>query len=81
MEQRIFLTYQGTKNVATAKNREFISVHFSHTCSACCRARSVLTSDFAGEEDEMPDQSVSRVRYTDATAASDLALSNMELVP
>jgi hypothetical protein len=40
-------------------NREFdgrvVSVHFSHTCSAGPRTRSVLTAIFVDEEGEMSD--------------------------
>jgi hypothetical protein len=42
----------------------WVSVHFSHTCIVWVnRARCVLTSSFAAEEDEMSDDLLSRERY------------------
>jgi hypothetical protein len=60
-----------------SRNREFfagirefrvtdVSVHFSHTCSFDVRTRSVLTDEFASEDDEMSDKLRSRERYGEA---------------
>src|SRR5271169_1706373 len=43
-----------------------VSVDFSHTCLVRLRPRSVLTGNFAGEEDEMANETVCRVRYGEA---------------
>src|SRR5271169_3571573 len=53
-----------------SRNREVglpaVSVDFSHTCLVRLRPRSVLTGNFAGEEDEMANETVCRVRYGEA---------------
>src|ERR1700688_2304854 len=43
-----------------------VSVHFLHACLLRLRTRSVLIGNFAGEEDEMSDEIVSRTRYGEA---------------
>jgi len=48
MEQGIFPTDQGIKS---REQGICVSVHFSHTCSTGLGMRSVLTGNFAGEED------------------------------
>jgi hypothetical protein len=52
------------------KNREFkfppVSVHFSHSCRVMSESRSVLSGKFAGEENEMADESLSGARYGEA---------------
>src|SRR6202035_1814907 len=48
------------------RNRETVSVHFLHACLLRLRTRSVLIGNFAGEEDEMSDEIVSRTRYGEA---------------
>jgi len=54
-------SFQGAANFkGAAKSRRVVSVHFSHTCSAGPRTRSVLTAIFVREEGEMSDKPLSR---------------------
>src|ERR1700736_3662881 len=48
------------------EQRNYVSVHFLHACLLRLRTRSVLIGNFAGEEDEMSDEIVSRTRYGEA---------------
>ena len=62
-EQGIFERVAGNEQ---GTFRTEVSVHFLHACLLRLRTRSVLIGNFAGEEDEMSDEIVSRTRYGEA---------------
>jgi hypothetical protein len=49
-----------------SRHGEGVSINFRDACYAGPRTRSVLTGNFAGEEDEMSDELLSRGRYGEA---------------